>query len=443
MVLVMENKNLMKKLNSSRFSVAIVLLGIFLIMLFCNFRTNLVADDYRYCFSFYDGSRIDSLSDIIPSMAAHRVSMNGRVIAHGLVQLFLMLPLPVFKVLNALVFTALIYLIYRFSIASHSHNALLLAALFGAVWVLQPEFGQVFLWLDGSVNYLWCGVLFLLWLIPWVRSFRSGLKMSIGAAAAYSLFSFLVGAYSENSTVALVFMALLFMGVQKLYQKKSVPLWQIISLLFMLVGFCLMIFTPGEIGNKSAAGFSALLANFWETLLFYLRFWPLLILYALFYYLSVKAALSKDARILSLLFLGGSLAGHFVLTFALYCAGRSTYIALILLLVACGLLFAELNEEKYALMLSVVCAICLCTTGYKLYVGMVDIMQTNYKLSFNEQLITQAAANGEKDVQLPRFYAETKYSAVEGLPYLNTEDSSDWPNVYMAKYYGVDTVIGY
>ena len=30
-----------------------------------------------------------------------------------------------------------------------------------------------------------------------------------------------------------------------------------------------------------------------------------------------------------------------------------------------------------------------------------------------------------------------------GLPYLNTEDPGDWPNAYMAKYYGAGSIRGY
>ena len=93
--------------------------------------------------------------------------------------------------------------------------------------------------------------------------------------------------------------------------------------------------------------------------------------------------------------------------------------------------------------ITAVCVLCLCFTAYWGYRGVSDILRTNYLLTFNEQLITAAAENGERDVQLPRFYAETKYSAIEGLPYLELDDPNDWSNVYMAKYYGVDSVIGY
>ena len=57
--------------------------------------------------------------------------------------------------------------------------------------------------------------------------------------------------------------------------------------------------------------------------------------------------------------------------------------------------------------------------------------------------MVEAVAAGERDIQVPRPYARTKYSAMEGLAYLNTEDITDWPNVYMAKYFGADSMTGY
>ena len=51
-------------------------------------------DDFAYCFSWADWTRIRSVSQIIPSMAVHRSVTNGRVIVHGLVQLLLLLPRP-------------------------------------------------------------------------------------------------------------------------------------------------------------------------------------------------------------------------------------------------------------------------------------------------------------------------------------------------------------
>ena len=90
------------RFSRSRLLLLLFCLGFFAMMLLCNHWTDLIADDYRYCFSYADDTRIESVAQIFPSMAAHRQSMNGRVVPHFLVQLFLMLPKGIFDVVNAL-----------------------------------------------------------------------------------------------------------------------------------------------------------------------------------------------------------------------------------------------------------------------------------------------------------------------------------------------------
>ena len=438
-----ERANL-EKLNRSKWISIVFMAMILLLLLFCNRHTSLVADDYRYCFSFHDGSRMTNLFQIVPSMAAHRHTMNGRVVAHALVQLFLMFPKPVFNVVNAFFFVLLVRLICLPALKHGEHHVLLFLCVFGCLWLLQPEFGQVFLWLDGSVNYLWCAVFCLLWLLPWSRSFLNQAEPSKTARVLLLIGSPVMGAYSENSSVALIFMALVFIALRRFYDKKNIPFWMLFSLIGMLAGFFFMMIAPATSANKSAEmRLNILLANFIETGGFYLRFWPLLLSYGFFWYISMKNKTDPRRGILSLIYFLGSLAGHFVLTFALYCAGRSTYIGLVLLLCANAILFADIWESTEKKILLPLCAICLALIVWRVPVGVTDILRTDYLLDFNQELIEGAVAKGELDVQVPRPYAQTKYSALEGLPYLSTEDPEEWPNVYMARYYGASSILGY
>ena len=91
----------LRKLNTSRTVIIVILTAIFLLLLYCNYLTPLQGDDYLYRNSFADGSRITSVADILTSLRAHRITTNGRLIPHFFVQLFLLIPLPFFKVLNA------------------------------------------------------------------------------------------------------------------------------------------------------------------------------------------------------------------------------------------------------------------------------------------------------------------------------------------------------
>ncbi len=431
------------RFTRSRLAAALVLAAVFLLLLFLNHETDLVADDYRYCFSYADDSRIESVSQIIPSMAAHRLTMNGRVFAHALVQLFLLMPKTVFNVVNAAVFAALLRLICRLC-DRRGPNTLLLLAAFGCLWVLQPDFGQVFLWLDGSINYLWCAALCLLWLLPWAARLTEGIRPARTVQILLVPFSFIVGAYSENAAVALVAMGLCFLLLEVFEKKRRPEVWALLSLAAMLLGFLTMMLAPAESVNKSAEmRLAVLFANFLETGRFYLRFWPLLVSYPLLCFLAMKNGVLRDRRLLSLVLLFGSLAGHFVLTFAMYTAARSTYIGLILLICANGVLFSALLETKSRAVAAALCAVCLAFTLYFIPVGVKDIARTHAALQFNVELIRECAANGEALIQVPRPYPETSYPAFAGLPYLNVEDPSDWPNVYMAKYYGAARIIGY
>lgn len=437
----------MKKLilfSRSRLLLLLFCLGFFAIMLLCNHWTDLIADDYRYCFSYADDTRIESVAQIFPSMAAHRQSMNGRVVPHFLVQLFLLLPKGIFDVVNALFFVGLIWLLHELAVGQGLSNPVLACVLFFALWAFQPDFGQVFLWLTGSVNYLWCGVFSLLWLLPMAKSFRDELDPGKAVKVLYVLFSFPVGAYSENGTVALVAMWLAFAAVDWVWFKKRPVLWKTLALASMLAGFLYMMLAPAETVNKSAEmTLKVLLGNFVETGQMYLHFWPLLLCFPLFYALAVYRKVDLKTRLLSLVLLFGSLAGQFVLTFAMYCAGRSMHIALVLLLAADAVLLSRLYDLPGRNVVIALCCVGGLLMGRGWFVGLPDIRDTHYLLQYNEDFIAECAANGEREVQLPRPYAKTSYSALEGLAYLNTEDPDDWPNVYMAKYYGVDRVIGY
>ena len=233
----------MKKLlalSRSRLLLILFCLAFFAQMFLCTHWTDLIADDYRYCFSYADDTRIESVAQIFPSMQAHRQSMNGRVVPHFLVQLFLMLPKGIFDAVNALFFVLLIWLLHELAVGKGLPNPVLACMFFFALWAFQPDFGQVFLWLTGAVNYLWCGVFSLLWLLPLVKSFRDDWAPGKALTALYVVFSFPVGAYSENGTVALVAMWLAFALVDWIWFKHRPALWKILALAAMLALICLM-----------------------------------------------------------------------------------------------------------------------------------------------------------------------------------------------------------
>ena len=143
--------------KKNRKSLYIVLMLIFLFMLLLNILTHFYADDYTYMNSFATGERISSIGDIFKSLVSHAKNMNGRLVAHFFVQLFLFLPVAFFKIINPLIFVLQIFIVVRLC-GKNKNDPLFFVLSFAFIWIFEPAFGQVNLWLDGACNYLWASV---------------------------------------------------------------------------------------------------------------------------------------------------------------------------------------------------------------------------------------------------------------------------------------------
>ena len=156
-----------RKLKKTDRPIWLLCAAVFITVFLLSVLTPKYADDFCYTFSFATDRRIQSVADIFPSMATHRVLLNGRVVPHFFVQLFLMFPKAVFSVLNALQAVLLMLLSSRYLQSEGRTKCLvLLCGLFG-IWIFSPSFGENYLWLDGAVNYSWALTALMLFLIPY------------------------------------------------------------------------------------------------------------------------------------------------------------------------------------------------------------------------------------------------------------------------------------
>ena len=448
--------NTLKKLNSSKYILALVLTVIFLLMLYCNFLTPLKGDDFCYLYSCKDDTRIESVWDIFVSMYYHRFTTNGRVIPHFFVQLFLMMPKAIFNVLNAAMFTLYVWLIYSFALHfGHSngktgvrerereHNSLLLCIIMGFIWVVTLDFGTVFLWLDGSVNYLWCDVVLLLWMYIMAKDYVHDLKLQPWQEVLFALFSLAVGNYAENSSVAAVFMMMLFIALSFFWKKRKLKRWHISAFCSMMVGFFFLALAPAEFETKIAEpSISNYIDNFIELIVYYLKFWPLIVFYLLAFVHSVRTEQNWDLRLLSLVFLGGSLAAHFVLTFALYPSTSPLVTSLCLLILACAVLFPGFFCSAFKPAVCLAAAVLFCFTAYWGVRGIQDLRLVKYKWDYNDQLIKEELAAGKTDILVPYIIPDTEYSCLYVWGYVR-EDPTHYNNIELARYYGANSINGF
>lgn len=436
----MESKDMLERLRHSRGLEIFVLAAVFMVMLLCNVKTPMIADDYAYSFSFADGQRVDSLGDIFSSMAAHRLWMNGRVIPHFLVQLFLMLPPLVFDILNSAVFASALYLTTSLARKRSERDTLLLLGAFCLLWIYTPSFGQVFLWLDGALNYLWSVLFSLLMLKVYAGKFLDDRELPRPWCWLFPLFCFAVGAYCEPSATGTIFCCALLLVLGRILYKQRMSPWLLVSLAAAFAGFLYMILAPGEVNNKSATlTISGLSYGFVNSMELYRQLWPLLLIYLALAFAAWHFKFDTRRQLLALSFILASLAGVFVLSFAGYAEPRSACFGCFMAVAASEVLFPAVLESRFrpALLFGLTAA--LAATMYWGAVGMQDICESCAQQERNEAIILEARESGAKDVTVEPVYFATKYSAGWGLSYLS-QDPAAWNNVYMAEYYGLNSL---
>lgn len=422
----------------------LVYAGIFAWMLVCNALTPYYVDDFNYMYSFATGERIRSVWDIFPSMAAHARDINGRLVAHSLMQLTMLFPGWVFDIVNAAVFTALVYMMERIARADEeASNPWMILAAFASMWLYELGFGNINLWQDGSANYLWSYFFVYLYLWPFARRFlfgASGLRK--WAMPIYFLLSLMAGAYTEGASVAVIAVTACLMAVQWFLEKKRPENWQFIALILAMAGQVTIYLAPAQWLKKAGGnGLYGILYNILRSLG---KCWDIRALIFLFMALLVIAWLAKldlkQALFALTLFLG-AMAANFMMVFAYGYPERAVGCVVVLIATADLVLLAELLKtvewKSFAVCVLMVAALSL---PQSMAVGGLDIYRTYVQDKANVQRILDAKAAGETVIAIHRIDIQTPYCGAADLRYV-AADPHIWPNDAMAKYYGVDMIL--
>lgn len=419
-------------------------------MTLLSFLTPMIADDYSYSFSFADYSRIESVGDIVGSMAAHRETINGRVIAHSMVQFFLMLPKAVFNISNGLAASLFVFLTSLYSdFGLERKNAFVLAIAVLALWYFVPQFGEVFLWLDGAFSYGWAMLFSLLFVFPFYREFcGSGHRTQSWVKAVYVVFAFAAGAYSESSSLAMLFIAFC-LAVGGYIQKRKVPLFLAAALVTAILGYVFLMLSPSELSGRAGEfSLSAIARSFeYAVELTKLHLGKLYCAFMLIFAVAIETELTKpkgerDFRpvgFAAIAFLGG-LVSIAVFAFAKYFPNRAMCASACWTIVAGTVLLSGMFARRCSFV-SGLAGVLAALFAFSFVLGVLDVAVV-YKKS-NERLtqIAEAKANGETSIVLEKFVADTKYSPAYELTDI-AEGENEWPNDAIASYFGLETVSG-
>ena len=264
----------------------IVILAIGCIIYCLNVFTPLFCDDWHYAFIFGTHDRISSLNDIFISQYSHYFSFNGRYIVHSIVQLFDgILGKQVFNVCNTLMFITFL-LALTLIVPNRKGNTFKIVSLaFILVFLMMAGFKYDFLWMSGSVNYLWVATAMLVF-----HHFLEKESVPGWAYAPLALLGFICGWSNEAFVVGLGAAYFVFFITHRHLltgHRRSM-------LIAFYLGACLLVFAPGSV-HRALYGTTTFRFGLWFNLTHMVN---VRLLYVLMAIIVIKALRNKRNFIL-------------------------------------------------------------------------------------------------------------------------------------------------
>lgn len=245
----------MKKIEKfiDKNQIKIMLLLIFISMLALNFLTPLLADDYSYGLNLAN-KKLTGIIDIYNYQIWHYFNWGGRTIAHTFAQTLLMFPKAIFNIVNSIIYTCLVYLIYLHGKLNrrekNPRNSYLILLIHLILWFIIPVFGQSFIWLIGSCNYLWTTVIVVYFLLLFRKNEKENKWYKI---IIMFLIGILAGWTNENTSAGLIVILFSTLIIDKITTKKwNLTKTKVAGIVGSLIGFVLMICAPGNYIRNAA-----------------------------------------------------------------------------------------------------------------------------------------------------------------------------------------------
>jgi hypothetical protein len=398
-----------------------------------NLKTPLFEDDYRYCYihshtdNYDKADRTATIADILQSQHIHYMHHGGRSVVHTFLQLGLLLPVPLLRILISMLFVLFVYLLYRFAAGKpRSSSPGLYLMVFLLLWYLQPAFGQCVLWITGAANYLFGTLLVALFLLVYRYSGTADNHTRFRRYVLPCLmfvFGVITGWTNEN-TVAGMLTALLFYLLWQYRQGKKIPLWQITGLAGAICGFALMLLAPGNFVRAEQDGsppFSVHLlwlrmATFTDLLFHFLGMLMALLAIFLFIYRRQQAMIRQ--RLLLALCGIALLVSVYSMLFSPTFPWRSWFGPVSFAIAAAAVVYNQLPvlSNKYT---------CLTKRGllllafaffpFSYYMAYKDVNALHRQEMENITAIKKAIAEGKTDVKIHRKQAATRFGLSDGF----------------------------
>ncbi|WAW14992.1 DUF3329 domain-containing protein [Peptostreptococcus equinus] len=429
-------------------------------MYMLNRYTTYVADDFNNM--FIDATRrISSISDIVETQILRYHDTNGRTVAHTIVQLQLLLfNKTQIEILNTIGFGIFIYLTYSMSrISDHIDSNsfiykkelssfILILLCFFMFWKFTPVFGQDFLWIIGTANYMWTSILVLLSLIIARRiAMKGGVKRNVFITFIGIILSFLSGWTNENSVPAFMFV-LLYYIIKTKREKYDGFLDLILMFTSSLIGFVLMIFAPGNFVRLGAFPESPyfiprMLNRFDKMFLYFKELLVVLTILAIIFLLLHRILNWRNNLEIEIFFLAG-VGAYMAMIMSPTFPARAMISTVYYFIMVILLSLSYLREKN-------IYAFLIISLGMMIYSGIYfgqtypDAIKANityHKQYFGrESNILDKKKKGKlENIEVTALPAENKYMPAYKLGEVS-KDKEFWINKSLDRYYGVKSIV--
>ena len=440
-----------QKKNISLGIVIFLLLLMVVVIYLLNLHTTLIVDDYGYSFNSR-GERYTSLSEVFTRLWLHYFQWGGRVVVHFFAIVFLWIGKPIFNICNTIAFLITVCMMYYLAVGSwpwarKQNFPMILLAIFFFLFAFTPAFGQDFLWLVGSCNYLW-GILLFLWMLIPFRKQMFSTENVYHNPIWWPLFfvgNVLAGWCNENMGVTLVGMIAACIFLYWIEYHKVRP-WMIFALAGAVIGATCLVLAPGNFVRFHTEGGGHtlnILDNFMTISRILVGPQFLLIPFCLTVALKIltKSVNDKRKNIILYFFLFGMLASAYSMIVSPYFTERARLGTLVLGIIACVSLYPylEIRTIEWKKVICIVAVMMTAILGSDIKAGYKDIV--SYEKRNNEKVAYTLIEKekGHKDIIVIRNYPSTKYCAAWGLEDINV-DPKHWTNTGYAHYFGVRSV---
>lgn len=430
----------------------VVLLLIFYICIFLIGKSTMLSpDEYNYSHITWTDQKILGVKDIIKSQALLYEKWTGRIPVHTLIQTILYIGTWIYYIINPIIFITFVILIGK--IVSNKTNYFKISLTLFLILFFVKSSAQKFIWLSGSINYLWTSTIMLGVMYYFYNILMKDNKITNKEIPMFFAISFFAGWSQENVAFVLgtFIIMICLINIKKFlkYEKRD-KIIIIASIILFGIGAMALIFAPGNFirANTMQRDIKSSLLNIINNVKEMKEIIIIYIISALSILMIKSGKKEKKTMIKTQLILVSTviiavLPMLFITEFPTRAALAYETVILVGILANTSFIIRNLNLKKTIVILEIICTIGIC---YKLAKNV--SVSENYVRPYKEKMIMeiyQEQKAGKKDAVLSEFKDKDKIVALGPTALLRPDDfpeksKDSLTNRYMARYYGFDNI---